>query len=327
MWPTAAHRRDSASAVEVARWSGHRRHDGGVARTVPRRSFLLGIGAGAAVVAAGGVALSGRGPFSDVFSRGDGESPGPVPDAPVGDERVERKRVRRPGNDGRLLHGGAGRARRREGSAGLPRAPRGLRHGRRLRRFRVRALPDRCRAAGGEAVRAGRRHGRGSPLGAVREGRPPGHGPRRTPGLVQGAGLRHEPAGAVGLVDGRLRRAAHRRDLSRLRPGGGRVLPGLLAPGGRVPGCRQAEGHADRPVVRPPGQPDRRRRRPSKRRFPSRRRPGPTPTAATPAATGTAAPRRPSTSWPPNSTAPSARGPGLGRSRWRSGETTASGLP
>jgi predicted esterase len=43
-------------------------------------------------VAAGGVALSGRGPFSDLFSRGDGESPGPVPDAPVGDERVERKR-------------------------------------------------------------------------------------------------------------------------------------------------------------------------------------------------------------------------------------------
>jgi predicted esterase len=51
---------------------------------IPRRSFLLGIGAGAAAVAAGGLVLSGRG--------GDGESPGPVPDAQVGDERVEQKR-------------------------------------------------------------------------------------------------------------------------------------------------------------------------------------------------------------------------------------------
>ena len=60
-----------------------------MARTLPRRSFLLGIGAGAAAVAAGGVALSGRGLLSDLFSRDGGESPGPVPDAPVGDERVE----------------------------------------------------------------------------------------------------------------------------------------------------------------------------------------------------------------------------------------------
>ena len=51
---------------------------------VPRRSFLLGLGAGAAALAAGGVVLRGRG--------GDGESPGPVPGAAVGDERVEQKR-------------------------------------------------------------------------------------------------------------------------------------------------------------------------------------------------------------------------------------------
>jgi len=51
---------------------------------VSRRSFLVGIGAGAAAVAAGGVALRSRG--------GNGEAPGPVPDAPVGDERIERRR-------------------------------------------------------------------------------------------------------------------------------------------------------------------------------------------------------------------------------------------
>jgi predicted esterase len=49
---------------------------------ISRRSFLVGIGASAAAVAAG-VALRSRG--------GDGEAPGPVPDAPVGDERVERR--------------------------------------------------------------------------------------------------------------------------------------------------------------------------------------------------------------------------------------------
>lgn len=69
------------------------RHDGGMARTVARRAFLLGIGAGAAALAAGSVVLSGRGPFPDPFSlRDDGESPGPVPEAPVGDERVEQKK-------------------------------------------------------------------------------------------------------------------------------------------------------------------------------------------------------------------------------------------
>jgi predicted esterase len=49
---------------------------------ISRRSFLVGIGAGAAALAAGGVVLRGR---------GGGEKPGPVPDAPVGDERVERR--------------------------------------------------------------------------------------------------------------------------------------------------------------------------------------------------------------------------------------------
>ncbi len=52
--------------------------------SVSRRSFLLGIGAGATALAAGGLAVSRR--------RGDGELPGPVPDAPVGDERVEQRR-------------------------------------------------------------------------------------------------------------------------------------------------------------------------------------------------------------------------------------------
>lgn len=58
-----------------------------------RRSFLLGAGAtvGAAAVAA--VGLSGRGPFPDPLGlRDDGELPGPVPDAPVGVERVEQRR-------------------------------------------------------------------------------------------------------------------------------------------------------------------------------------------------------------------------------------------
>jgi predicted esterase len=54
-----------------------------MAPVLSRRSFLIGVGGGAAAVAAGGVALR---------SRGDGEIPGPVPDAPVGDERVERRR-------------------------------------------------------------------------------------------------------------------------------------------------------------------------------------------------------------------------------------------
>jgi predicted esterase len=54
-----------------------------MAPTVSRRSFLLGLGAGGAAAVAGGVALK---------NRGDGEAPGPVPEAPVGDERVERRR-------------------------------------------------------------------------------------------------------------------------------------------------------------------------------------------------------------------------------------------
>jgi dienelactone hydrolase len=52
-----------------------------VAPTVSRRSFLFGIGA--AAVAAGGVPLSG--------CDRDGELPGPVPEAQVGDERVEQR--------------------------------------------------------------------------------------------------------------------------------------------------------------------------------------------------------------------------------------------
>jgi predicted esterase len=55
-----------------------------MARPVSRRSFLAGLGAGAAAVA-GGVVLGG-------CDRGDGETPGPVPDAAVGDERVETRR-------------------------------------------------------------------------------------------------------------------------------------------------------------------------------------------------------------------------------------------
>ena len=55
-----------------------------MAPPISRRSFLVGAGAGAAAVVAGGVVLSGR--------RGDGEAPGPVPHAPVGDERVERRK-------------------------------------------------------------------------------------------------------------------------------------------------------------------------------------------------------------------------------------------
>jgi hypothetical protein len=55
-----------------------------MASGISRRSFLVGIGAGAAAVAAGGVAFRSR--------RGAGEAPGPVPDAPVGDERVEGRR-------------------------------------------------------------------------------------------------------------------------------------------------------------------------------------------------------------------------------------------
>jgi dienelactone hydrolase len=54
-----------------------------VSERVSRRNFLLGIGSGAAAVAAGGLALSCR--------SGDGELPGPVPDAAVGDERVEQR--------------------------------------------------------------------------------------------------------------------------------------------------------------------------------------------------------------------------------------------
>jgi pimeloyl-ACP methyl ester carboxylesterase len=55
-----------------------------------RRSFLVGAGAGAAALAAGGIALK---------KRGDGETPGPVPEAPVGDERVERRRSEARGKD------------------------------------------------------------------------------------------------------------------------------------------------------------------------------------------------------------------------------------
>ena len=55
-----------------------------MASGLSRRSFLVGVGAGAAAVAAGGLTLNRRG--------GGGEAPGPVPDAPVGDERVERRR-------------------------------------------------------------------------------------------------------------------------------------------------------------------------------------------------------------------------------------------
>jgi len=51
-------------------------------RALSRRTFLLGLAGGA--VAGGGLVLSTR--------RGDGELPGPVPAAPVGDERVERRR-------------------------------------------------------------------------------------------------------------------------------------------------------------------------------------------------------------------------------------------
>lgn len=51
---------------------------------VSRRSFLSGIGAGAALAAAGGLLGAG--------CRRDGEKPGPVPDAAVGDERVEERR-------------------------------------------------------------------------------------------------------------------------------------------------------------------------------------------------------------------------------------------
>ena len=54
-----------------------------MASGLSRRSFLIGLG-GVGVLTAGGVALRSKG--------GDGEAPGPVPDAPVGDERVERKR-------------------------------------------------------------------------------------------------------------------------------------------------------------------------------------------------------------------------------------------
>jgi predicted esterase len=52
-----------------------------------RRSFLAGLGAGAVVLAGCG------------WLRGDGESPGPVPDAAVGDERVERRRSGARGQD------------------------------------------------------------------------------------------------------------------------------------------------------------------------------------------------------------------------------------
>lgn len=52
-----------------------------------RRSFLAGLGAGAVVIAGCG------------WLRGDGESPGPVPDAAVGDERVERRRSGARGQD------------------------------------------------------------------------------------------------------------------------------------------------------------------------------------------------------------------------------------
>ena len=52
-----------------------------------RRNFLAGLGAGAAALAA-----CGR-------WRGDGESPGPVPEAAVGDERVERRRSEARGQD------------------------------------------------------------------------------------------------------------------------------------------------------------------------------------------------------------------------------------
>ncbi|MEW6471744.1 MAG: alpha/beta hydrolase-fold protein [Actinomycetota bacterium] len=61
-----------------------------MAQTMSRRSFLLGVGAGGAAIVAGGVALK---------SRGDGESPGPVPEAPVGDERVERRTSAARGKD------------------------------------------------------------------------------------------------------------------------------------------------------------------------------------------------------------------------------------
>lgn len=57
---------------------------------VSRRSVLAGVGAGAAALAVGGFALR---------SRGDGEFPGPVPEAPVGDERVERRRSEARGKD------------------------------------------------------------------------------------------------------------------------------------------------------------------------------------------------------------------------------------
>ena len=57
---------------------------------VSRRAFLVGIGAGATALAAGGAVLE---------RRGGGELPGPVPEAPVGDERVERRRSEARGKD------------------------------------------------------------------------------------------------------------------------------------------------------------------------------------------------------------------------------------
>ncbi len=64
--------------------------DGGMSSGVSRRSFLVGIGAGAAALAAGGAVLE---------RRGDGELPGPVPETPVGDERVERRKSETRGKD------------------------------------------------------------------------------------------------------------------------------------------------------------------------------------------------------------------------------------
>lgn len=97
----------------------------------------------------------------------------------------------------------------------------------RLRWLRVRAVSDRRRPTGSEAVRPRRGDRRRAALGAQRPRRPAGDGARRDPGVVPGAGVRHRANGAVGLVDGRVRRSAVRRDVSRVRSGGGGVLAGL----------------------------------------------------------------------------------------------------
>ena len=58
-------------------------------KPISRRTLLRG---GAGGVLAVGLVAAGAGPLRERLSPGAGELPGPVPDAPVGDERLERRR-------------------------------------------------------------------------------------------------------------------------------------------------------------------------------------------------------------------------------------------